>query len=66
MLEYQGWILDNADHITDVLMSETGKSRTDASLEAPAVADGINHWAGKAEAFLADRHPKAHSVLFKT
>jgi acyl-CoA reductase-like NAD-dependent aldehyde dehydrogenase len=30
LLEFQGWILDNADHITGVVMSETGKSRNDA------------------------------------
>lgn len=65
MLEYQGWILDNADAITEILMSETGKSRIDASLEAVATADGVNYWAGHAEEFLADRHPGAHSLLYR-
>lgn len=65
LLEFQGWMLDNADRITDVLMSETGKSRIDASLEAVATGDSLAYWARNAEAFLADRHPKAHSPVYK-
>lgn len=65
MLEYQGWILDNAEAITEILMSETGKSRADASLEAVATADNVNYWAGHAEEFLADRHPKPHSLPYR-
>lgn len=65
MLEYQGWILDNAARITDVLMSETGKSRTDASMEPVATADNLGYWASNAEEFLADRHPKAHSPIYR-
>ena len=30
MMKWQDWVLDNADHLTEVLMSETGKSRGDA------------------------------------
>jgi acyl-CoA reductase-like NAD-dependent aldehyde dehydrogenase len=48
MLKWQEWILDNADHITAVLMAETGKSHWDANIEATLVADGINYWAGHA------------------
>ena len=65
LLAYQGWILDNADHITEVLMSEAGKSRGDASLEPVAVADAVNYWASNAAKFLADKHPKAHSPLYQ-
>ncbi len=65
MLAWQDWVLDNATRLTDVLMSETGKSRGDASLEPVALADSIKYWAGNAEEFLADRHPKPHSLLFK-
>lgn len=65
MLKWQEWILDNADHITSVLMSETGKSRVDANLEPVAVADMINYWAGHAEEYLADKHVSAHSPLWK-
>ena len=65
MLKWQEWILDNADHITEVLMSETGKSRSDAHIEAVAVADMINYWSGHAEEFMADKHVSAHSPLYK-
>src|ERR671934_973210 len=66
LLKFQDWILDNAERIADVLQSETGKPRAEASMEAPMTADMLNYWAGNAEAFLADSHPKAHSPLMKT
>ena len=65
MMAWQDWVLDNAEHLTDVLMSETGKSRGDAQLEPITIADAINYWAGNAEEFLSDRPAKAHSPLFK-
>lgn len=65
MMRWQDWVLDNADRLTEVLMSETGKSHGDAALEPITIADSIKYWAGHAEEFLADRHPKAHSPLFK-
>ncbi|MGI9162024.1 MAG: aldehyde dehydrogenase family protein, partial [Mycobacterium sp.] len=65
MMKWQDWVLDNADLLTEVLMKETGKSRNDASVEAVLIADAIKYWAGNAEEFLADRHPGAHSPLFK-
>jgi acyl-CoA reductase-like NAD-dependent aldehyde dehydrogenase len=55
LLKFQDWILDNAEHITDVLQSETGKPRAEASLEPPLTADLLNYCARNAEAFLADR-----------
>ncbi|BBU25014.1 aldehyde dehydrogenase family protein [Mycobacterium xenopi] len=63
LLKFQDWMLDNAEHIADVLQSETGKTRADASMEVPASADMINYWANNAEKFLADDHPKPHSPL---
>jgi acyl-CoA reductase-like NAD-dependent aldehyde dehydrogenase len=66
LLKFQNWILDNAEHITDVLQSETGKPRAEASMEPPMSADMLNYWASNAEAFLADTHPKPHSPLGKT
>lgn len=65
MLKWQEWILDNLDHLTEVLMSETGKSRWDANIEPTLVADGVNYWASNAEAFMADRQAGAHIPLFK-
>ena len=65
MLKWQEWILDNADHITNVLMSETGKSRSDAHIEPIAVADMINYWAGHAEEFMADKSVLGHTMLYR-
>ena len=66
LLKFQDWVLDNAERIIDVLESETGTRRAEASMEPPMTADLLNYWAGNAETFLADRHPKAHSPLVKT
>lgn len=63
LMKWQEWILDNFDHLTEVLLSESGKSRRDASVEGIAFADYINYWAGHAEEFLADRHPAPHTPL---
>lgn len=65
LMAWQDWVLDNTDRLTEILMSETGKSRGDASIEPVTIADAINYWAGNAEEFLADRHPRAHSPLFR-
>jgi acyl-CoA reductase-like NAD-dependent aldehyde dehydrogenase len=62
MLTYRDWMLDNAEHIADVLQSETGKSRVDAAGEPIASADMAKYWAINAEQFLSDEHPRAHSV----
>jgi acyl-CoA reductase-like NAD-dependent aldehyde dehydrogenase len=66
LLKFQDWILDNADHIADVLQSETGKVRTEAAMEAPMTADAIKYWASNAERFLADTRPRAHNLLTRT
>jgi acyl-CoA reductase-like NAD-dependent aldehyde dehydrogenase len=63
LLTFQDWMLDNAEHIADVVQSETGATRADASIEVPATADMIKYWAGNAERFLADVHPKPHNPL---
>jgi acyl-CoA reductase-like NAD-dependent aldehyde dehydrogenase len=66
LLKFQNWVLDNADHITDVVQSETGKVRADASIEAPMSAGLVDYWARNAEGFLGDRHPKPHAILMMT
>ncbi|WP_368680269.1 aldehyde dehydrogenase family protein (plasmid) [Rhodococcus opacus] len=65
LLKFQDWVLDNAQHINDVLQSETGKARVDASFEPTVTADLLNYWAGSAEKFLTDTHPKPHGPLGK-
>ncbi|GAB90819.1 aldehyde dehydrogenase family protein [Gordonia rhizosphera] len=62
-LRLQEWVLDNSQHITDVLQSETGKSRVDASFEPVVSADLLNYWSKNAAKFLADKHPHPHGPL---
>ena len=63
LLKFQEWILDNAEHMTDVVQSETGKPRTEASTEAPSPPTCLNYWARNAEKFLAEKHPMPHTPL---
>ncbi|TRW81138.1 aldehyde dehydrogenase family protein [Mycolicibacterium sp. 018/SC-01/001] len=65
LLALQDWIVDNADHLADVVQSETGKPRGDATMEPPLTADLLGYWARHAGRFLADRHPTAHSPLMR-
>ena len=44
-MKFQDWILDNAEHIADVLQSESGKPGVEAAMEAPMCADVLNYWA---------------------
>jgi len=57
LLKFQSWVLDNTEHIADILQSESGKTRAEALGEPTAVADFLNYWARHAEKFLADAHP---------
>lgn len=66
LLTFQEWVLDNAERITDVLQSETGKIRSDASIEAPLVATVLDYFAKRAEQFLADEHPRSYNPLAVT
>ncbi|BAX97829.1 aldehyde dehydrogenase [Mycobacteroides stephanolepidis] len=63
LLAWQHWILDNIEHIADVIQSETGKPRVDALLEPAAGMDLIAYYARNAGKFLADEHPAPHSLL---
>jgi acyl-CoA reductase-like NAD-dependent aldehyde dehydrogenase len=66
LLKYQDWVLDNLEHITEVVQSETGKTRADATIEAPMTATLLDYWAGHAERFLADEHPRSFGPLTVT
>jgi acyl-CoA reductase-like NAD-dependent aldehyde dehydrogenase len=66
LLKYLDWALDNADSITDIVQSETGKTRSDASIEAPLTAMQFDYWARHAEQFLADEHPRSFSPFAVT
>src|SRR5215218_6687334 len=41
---WRDWTFDNADRISEVLISETGKVRQDAGFEIPYLADTINFY----------------------
>ncbi|OBI40335.1 aldehyde dehydrogenase [Mycobacterium kyorinense] len=66
LLKYQDWVLDNAEHIIDVVQSETGKTRADASGEPANTASLLDYWAGHAEQFLTDEHPRSFNPLAMT
>ena len=66
LLKLQDWVLDSAEHIADVLQSETGKTRADAILEVFGLADLLRYWATNAERFLADNHPRPRNVVTAT
>ena len=63
LLTFQDWILDHAEHLTDVVQSETGKTRADACGEAPIAASLLDYWSRNAQRFLADGHPRSFSPL---
>lgn len=66
LLKYQDWVLDNAEHIIDVVQSESGKTRADASGEPTVTASLLDYWASHAERFLADVHPRSFNPLAAT
>lgn len=61
LLRFQDWLLDNAEHLNDVIQSETGKTRFDTAIEVPAAVDLVRYWSRNAATFLADDHPGPHS-----
>ncbi len=63
LLKFQDWLVDNSDHLADVLQSETGKPRVDALIDPNFAVDLLGYYARRAERFLADEHPAPHSPL---
>jgi len=63
LLRLRDWVLDNEAHLLDTLQLESGKVRQDAAFETAASADVIAYYARRAKRFLADRHPRPHSLL---
>ncbi|QXN95589.1 aldehyde dehydrogenase family protein [Nocardia iowensis] len=63
LLRWQDWLIDNAARLTDVVQSETGKTRFDAEIEVPAAIDLAKYWARNAPRFLADERPAPHSPI---
>ncbi|MBH0781300.1 aldehyde dehydrogenase family protein [Nocardia bovistercoris] len=63
LLKLQDWLLDNTEHLADVLQSETSKPRADALIDPTFGADVTGYYARRAAKFLADDHPSPHSPL---
>jgi acyl-CoA reductase-like NAD-dependent aldehyde dehydrogenase len=66
LLAYQDWVLDNAERIVDLVQSESGKVRAEASLEPTMMATWLGYLAGNAERFLTDEHPRTFNPLAVT
>ncbi|MGB5795259.1 MAG: aldehyde dehydrogenase family protein [Mycolicibacter algericus] len=63
LYRWRDWLLANEQHLADVLQSETGKPRAEATIEAPLACDFINYFARNAERFLQDSRRKPHGPL---
>ncbi|QJY44788.1 aldehyde dehydrogenase family protein [Pseudonocardia broussonetiae] len=63
---FRDWVLDNEEHLLDVVQAESGKVRQEAAFETAACADVIAYYARRARRFLATRHPRPHSALIAT
>ncbi|KAA0022072.1 aldehyde dehydrogenase family protein [Antrihabitans cavernicola] len=61
--KFQNWMIDNSDHIADVLQSETSKPRVDSSIEVPLISDLVNYYVNNGTKFLADEHPMSFTAL---
>lgn len=57
------WVLDHDNEIADVIQAESGRTRTEAVLEGPLVANLINYWIDNAGKFLADESPRPYGPL---
>src|SRR5918912_628131 len=57
----QKWVLENAERLTDTVVSETGKTREDVTLELTLTAMGFGFWAKKAPEYLADERVRTGS-----
>ncbi|WP_330181049.1 aldehyde dehydrogenase family protein [Nocardia sp. NBC_01503] len=66
LLRLQDWLVDHTARLTDVVQSETGKTRFDAAIEVPCAIDLAKYWAGHAARFLADERPAPHSPIGRT
>jgi betaine-aldehyde dehydrogenase len=57
------WILDNTEQIADTMQAETGKVRSDVSLDLTYVADLINFYGKRAAQYIGDETVRPHSPL---
>jgi acyl-CoA reductase-like NAD-dependent aldehyde dehydrogenase len=66
LLRMQKWVIDNAQRISETIVSETGKTYEDAQLaEISYGAAAFGFWAKNAEGYLADEKVRSSSLLLK-
>jgi acyl-CoA reductase-like NAD-dependent aldehyde dehydrogenase len=66
MLRAQKWLMDNAQRVTETIVSETGKTYEDASLaEIGYAGNAFGFWAKHGPEYLADESIKSSQVLVK-
>lgn len=65
MGRYRDWLLDHDNELVKLLQAETAKPMQEARLELALLLDLLNYYCKHAEAFLADEHPRGHSVISK-
>jgi acyl-CoA reductase-like NAD-dependent aldehyde dehydrogenase len=62
----QKWVLDNADRVIDVIVSETGKTHEDAQLaEVAYAANAFGFWAKNAPEYLADERIRSSNPFVR-
>jgi acyl-CoA reductase-like NAD-dependent aldehyde dehydrogenase len=62
----QKWLMDNADRVTETIVSETGKTYEDARLAEVAYGGGaFGFWAKNAEKYLEDERVSSAAVAVK-
>src|SRR5271155_1833720 len=62
----QKWLMDNADRVTETIVSETGKTYEDARLAEIAYGGGaFGFWAKNAEKYLQDERVRSAAVAVK-
>jgi acyl-CoA reductase-like NAD-dependent aldehyde dehydrogenase len=66
LLRAQKWVIDNAERIIDVIVSETGKTYEDAQLaEISYAGNAFGFWAKMAPEYLADERVRSSNLLVK-
>ena len=64
LLRAQKWLMDNAQRVTETIVSETGKTFEDASLaEIGYAGNAFGFWAKEGPRYLADEAVKSSQVL---
>lgn len=62
LLSWLDWIMDNEQHLVELVQAESGKSWGDAAFEPAIAVDVINYVAKNAAEWLADREVRPHSA----